>query len=289
EHPRVDRCRRAGRARADGDPLPGGRGLRHGAPRPLRGPPPGPARGPPRAPPPAPRGRRPGLPALHARGARGLVDGGAAARGLPRPPGRDHGADGSQARHQRAQLGRPGLHGRLRGRELPHLGQPGLGTREPRRRHRGDHRLRELGRPPVRARRQPGDAPRPPARLAPGGEAPARRRRARRRRARRLRALRLPRGPAAAGPGVGAVPLPAQARAPPRGPAVERRLHLDPGRARAPVRLHPGHGAHRDPARGVPDGGDPLRAARPLLRPQRGPLGLHLLDDQVLPRAAGVR
>jgi hypothetical protein len=36
----------------------------------------------------------------------------------------------------------------------------------------------------------------------------------------------------------------------------------------------------------LPDGGDPLRAARPLLRPQRGPLGLHLLDDQVLPRAA---
>ena len=39
----------------------------------------------------------------------------------------------------------------------------------------------------------------------------------------------------------------------------------------------------------VPDGRDPLRAARPLLRPQRRPLGLHLLDDQVLPRPAGVR
>ena len=45
----------------------------------------------------------------------------------------------------------------------------------------------------------------------------------------------------------------------------------------------------RDAAVGVPDGRDPLRAARALARAQRGPLGLHLLDDQVLPRPARVR
>ena len=54
--------------------------------------------------------------------------------------------------------------------------------------------------------------------------------------------------------------------------------------------LDPGHGqgdrAHRDAARRLRDGGDPLRAARPLLRAERRPLGLHLLDDQDLPRAA---
>ena len=48
-------------------------------------------------------------------------------------------------------------------------------------------------------------------------------------------------------------------------------------------------GVDRDAARRVPDGRDPLRAARALLRPQRRPLGLHLLDDQVLPRPQGLR
>ena len=47
-----------------------------------------------------------------------------------------------------------------------------------------------------------------------------------------------------------------------------------------------GDGADRDAAGGVRDGRDPLRAARPFRRPQRGSLGLHLLVDQVLPRPA---
>ena len=59
--------------------------------------------------------------------------------------------------------------------------------------------------------------------------------------------------------------------------------------ARRPAGLDPRDRADRDAAGRVPDGRDPLRAARPLLRPQRRPLGLHLLDDQVLPRPAGVR
>ena len=89
--------------------------------------------------------------------------------------------------------------------------------------------------------------------------------------------------------GRGAVPLPAQARAPPRGAAVERRVRVRRGRAGPPARDDPGDRPDRDAARGVPDGRDPLRAARALLRPQRGPLGLHLLDDQVLPGPPGVR
>ena len=95
-----------------------------------------------------------------------------AARRLPRPARRDHRADRPQARHQRAQLGREGLHGRLRGRELPHLGQPGRRAREPRRRDRGHDRVHELGGQGVPARRRDRDAARPPARLAPAREAP---------------------------------------------------------------------------------------------------------------------
>ena len=41
---------------------------------------------------------------------------------LRRPPRRDHRADRPQARHQRAELGRTRVHGRLRGRELADLG-----------------------------------------------------------------------------------------------------------------------------------------------------------------------
>ena len=51
----------------------------------------------------------------------------------------------------------------------------------------------------------------------------------------------------------------------------------------------PRDGADRDAARRVPDGGDHPRARRALLRPQRRPLGLHLLDDQGLPRRPGLR
>ena len=63
---------------------------------------------------------------------------------------------------------------------------------------------------------------------------------------------------------------------------AEEAFGLERGTLRATV-------ADRDAAVGVPDGRDPVGAARPLARPQRRPLGLHLLDDQVLPRAARVR
>ena len=112
------------------------------------------------------------------------------------------------------------------------------------------------------------------------------RRRDRRGRVHGLRPVLLPQRPAAARHGQGAVPLPAQDGAPPRGAAVERRLRLRPGRARRPAGHDPRDRADRDAPGRVPDGRDPLRAARALLRPQRRPLGLHLLDDQVLPRPA---
>ena len=54
--------------------------------------------------------------------------------------------------------------------------------------------------------------------------------------------------------------------------------------ARHPAGHHPRHRADRDLPRGVRDGGDPLRAARPLGRAQRRPLGLHVQRDQELPR-----
>ena len=54
----------------------------------------------------------------------------------------------------------------------------------------------------------------------------------------------------------------------------------------ARARHDPRHRPDRDDPRRLRDGGDPLRAARPRRRPQRRPLGLPVLDDQVLPRAA---
>ena len=87
----------------------------------------------------------------------------------------------------------------------------------------------------------------------------------------------------------GAVLLPAQARVTPRGAPVERRLRPRRGRARPGARHDQGHRPHRDAARRLRDGRDPARAARALGGPERRPLGLHLLGDQALPHAAGVR
>ena len=70
---------------------------------------------------------------------------------------------------------------------------------------------------------------------------------------------------------------------PPRGAAVERRLRPRPGLPRHPARHDPGDRADRDLPGGVRDGGDPLRAARPLRRAQRRPLGLHVQRHQELP------
>ena len=57
------------------------------------------------------------------------------------------------------------------------------------------------------------------------------------------------------------------------------------GRARPAARLDQGHRPHRDDPGRLRDGGDPLRAARPLGRAQRRPLGLHLQHHQEVPGA----
>ena len=128
------------------------------------------------------------------------------------------------------------------------------------------------------------DDRRPPARLAPRRAAPAGRRRARGRRAGRLRAVLLPQRRRAARPRQRAVLLPAQDGEPPRGPAVERRLHARRAGARHPARHDPRHRADRDHPGRVRDGGDPLRAARARLRAERRPLGLPVQHHQELPR-----
>ena len=105
----------------------------------------------------------------------------------------------------------------------------------------------------------------------------------------RLRRLSPPQRRAAARARLGAVLLPPEAREPPRGAALERRLLLRPGSPRDPARDDQGDRPHRDDPRGVRDGGDPVRAARALGRAQRRPLGLHLLGDQEVPRPSRVR
>ncbi len=80
-----------------------------------------------------------------------------------------------------------------------------------------------------------------------------------------------------------AVLLPAQDGVAPRGPVVERRVHPRPVGARGPARDHPRHGADRDHHRGVRDGRDPLRAARPHGGPERGAVGLPVQHHQELP------
>ncbi len=80
---------------------------------------------PPRSPAPFRCGRAPALPARDARRARVELDGGAPARRPPGPARRDHRPRRAEDGHQRAQLRRARLHGRLRGLELSHLGQRG--------------------------------------------------------------------------------------------------------------------------------------------------------------------
>ena len=105
----------------------------------------------------------------------------------------------------------------------------------------------------------------------------------------RLRPLSLPQREAAPRARDRPVPLPAEAREPPRGAALERRLHAHGGGARPPARVDQGDRADRDRPRRVRDGRDPLGAARARGRPQRGALGLHVQRHQEVPRAARVR
>ena len=99
----------------------------------------------------------------------------------------------------------------------------------------------------------------------------------------RLRTLHVPQRAGNPGPRQRAIFLPPEARKPPRGAALERRLQPRPGRVGRAARQCPRDGAHRDHPRGLRDARDPLRAQGPCGRAERGALGLHLQLDQEVP------
>ena len=177
--------------------------------------------------------------------------------------------------------GRRRLHGRLRGRQLPHLAQHGQrAARTCATRSTGtitydgsDGRHYELG-------ERPGDAAGPPARLAPARAPPAAST------ASRSSGSLFDFGLyffhcAAAWPraGHGAVLLPAQAGVPSGGATVERRVRLQPRRrVGLDARDDQGHGADRDAARRRFEMDEILYELRDhSAGPERRPLGLHLL------------
>ena len=180
------------------------------------------------------------------------VDGRTRAQGPRRPAGRDHRAGRAQDDDQRPQLGRPRLHGRLRGRRSRPRG-PTWST--------ASATCATPSGAPSRSRRPTAAATSWPRRrprwscgpgagtststhvLVDGRPASAS--------LLRLRAGLLPQRPRAARPRVGPVLLPAQAGEPPRGPALERRLPGRPGRASAsrPGRSRPPSSSRRSPPR----------------------------------------
>ena len=194
----------------------------------------------------------------------------AAARARPgRPPGRDHRPDRPQDDDQRAQLRRQGVARRLRGRQHPAVGERRRGPAQPARRHRPARSTspRPEGKSYALERRRAGHDRRPPARLAPAGEAHPRRRRAdvgQRWSTSRSTSSTARQRQIDAGKGP-------YFYLPKMESHLEARLWNDvfvlrAGRAGHPARHDPGHRADRDLPGGVRDGGDPLRAARALRR-----------------------
>ena len=172
------------------------------------------------------------------------------------------GPDRPQDDHQRAQLGREGVHGGLRRLDDAHLGQRRAGADQPARRRGAAHRVHEPGRQAVPAEPDDRHADRAAARLAPLREAHARRRQAGPGRVRRLRPLPLPQPRRAEAPGHRPVFLPAEDREPPRGAAVGRSVPARRGAPRPRAADDQGDAADRGDPRGLRDGRDPLGAAR---------------------------
>ena len=83
-----------------------------------------------------------------------------------------------------------------------------------------------------------------------------------------------------------AVLLPPEARVARRGAVVGEGVRVRRERARPAARIDQVHRPDRDDPRRLRDGRDPLRAARPLLRAERRPLGLHLQLHQEAGRGA---
>ena len=181
------------------------------------------------------------------------------------PARRDHRTGREEDGHQRPQLGGERLPRRLRGRELAHLGELRRGAAQPPRRHRRDDRLpRPRDRQGIPAEREDRDPHGEAARLAPPREAPPRRREALLGEPLRLRPLLLPLRQAAPREGGVALLLPPEARAPPRGAPLERRLREGAEGPRHPERDDPRDRPHRDDHGRLPDGRDPLGAEGPL-------------------------
>ena len=185
-----------------------------------------------RAPGAARRRRAAGLPARDAGDPRGRLDVAPVPADLQDRRVEITGPGRPQDGHQRAQLGRALLHGRLRGRELADLGELRRGPGEPDRRDRADDRARH-GREELPAERRDRDAARPAARLAPRPSATSSST------ASHVSASLFDfglylfhNGAAPARPRHRPVLLPAEAREPPRGAPLERRLRLRRGRAR---------------------------------------------------------
>ena len=157
------------------------------------------------------------------------------------------------------------LHGRPRGRALARPGRTSSAAR-PRcaTPSRGTLDLRDAGGQALSPGRRARHARRPAARLAPRRAPRPGRRRAGVGEPVRLRAVpRSTTRPSALARGQRAVPLPAQARVPPRGAPLERRLRARPGRRSGIPR-----GSIRATVlietilRRLRDGRDPVRAAR---------------------------
>ena len=179
------------------------------------------------------------------------------------------------------------LHGRLRGRELADLGEhASTGQANLDRRDRAHDRARDAGEQELPPERRDRDAARPPARLAPASSSTSSstasrsrrslfdfglylfhnaQRAARARHAARTSTCRSSRATSRRGSGTTS--------------STSREDALG-----IAARHDQGDRADRDDPRRVRDGRDPLRAARPLGRPERGPLGLHLQHHQEVPR-----
>ena len=137
-----------------------------------------------------------------------------------------------------------------------------------------------------RLEREDRDAHGAAARLAPAREARPRRRRSRsRRRSSTSASTSSTTRRSSLARGTGPVLLPAEAaRATSRRACGTTSSCRAQERARRPARHDQGDRPHRDAARRLRDGRDPLRAARALGRPQLRALGLHLQLHQEAPR-----
>ena len=232
---------------------------------------------------PARRRPAPGLPGRDGGRPRGRLADRAVSRRDRGPPGRDHRPGRPQDGDQRPQLGRARVHGRLRGLELAHLGELHRRTAEPHRCSRSHDRAR-YRREALPLARRGRRAVRATARLAPGRAA--------------LRGRRQP--DVRRRSSTSACTSSAITR------ATGRYLYLPKLESHLEARLwndvfawtqdgsgcsrdDQGDRPDRDDPRGVRDGRDPVRAARPLGRPECRSLGLHLQRHQEARSPARVR